>query len=135
MQTVAPVWTTRQIVSLNREYRLMCVSVIKSAPLGEGSTRLETASGKHLEHKLRLKNWIEPLELAPSRLSLHVVEAANAADTLLDLARVNHVDLIVLGAPLPSQKTLGWWRSAASTVTANAPCSVHVVRVPERPPL
>jgi hypothetical protein len=41
----------------------------------------------------------------------------------------------VLGAPLPSQKTLGWWRSAASTVTANAPCSVHVVRVPERPPL
>jgi len=128
-------WTTRQIVALNREYRLMCVSVIKSAPLGEGSTRLETATGKHLEHKLRLKNWVEPLQLAPSRVSLHVVEAANAADTLLELARVNHVDLIVLGAPLPSRKTLGWWRSAASTVTANAPCSVHVVRVPERPRL
>ena len=128
-------WTTRQIVSLNREYRLMCVSVIKSAPLGEGSTRLETATGKHLEHKLRLKHWVEPLGLAPSRVSLHVVEASNAADTLLELARVNHVDLIVLGAPLPSKKTLGWWRSAASTVTANAPCSVHVVRVPERPPL
>jgi serine/threonine protein kinase len=128
-------WTTRQIVSLNREYRLMCVSVIKSAPLGEGSTRLETATGKHLEHKLRLKHWVEPLQLPPSRISLHVVEAANAADTLLELARVNHVDLIVLGAPLPSKKTLGWWRSAASTVTANAPCSVHVVRVPERPPL
>jgi serine/threonine protein kinase len=38
------------------------------------------------------------------------------------------------GEPLPSKK-LGWWRSAASTVAANAPCSVHVVRVPERPPL
>jgi hypothetical protein len=25
---------------------------------------------------------------------------------------------------------LAWWRSVASTVTANAPCSVHVVRVP-----
>jgi nucleotide-binding universal stress UspA family protein len=74
------------------------------------------------------------LNLPPSRVSLHVVEAANAADTLLELARVNHVDLIVLGAPLPSKKTLGWWRSAASTVTANAPCSVHVVRVPERRP-
>ena len=128
-------WTTRQIVSLNREYRLMCVSVIKSAPLGEGSTRLETATGKHLEHKLRLEHWVEPLQLAPSRVSLHVVEAANAANALLELARVNHVDLIVLGAPLPSKRTLGWWRSAASTVTANAPCSVHVVRVPERPPL
>ena len=125
-------WTTGQIVSLNPECRLMCVSVIRSAPLGEGPTTLETATGKHLEHKMRLKRWVEPLNLAPSRLSLHVVEAANAADTLLELARVNHVDLIVLGAPLPSKKTLGWWRSAASTVTANAPCSVHVVRVPER---
>jgi len=125
-------WTTRQIVSLNPEYRLMCVSVIRSAPLGEGHTVLETATGKHLEHKARLKRWVGPLGLSPARISLHVVEAANAADTLLELARGNHVDLIVLGAPLPSKKTLGWWRSAASTVTANAPCSVHVVRVPER---
>ena len=127
-------WTTRQIVSLSPEYRLMCVSVIRSVPLGEGPTALETATGKHLEHRNRLKRWVEPLSLAPSRVSLHVVEAANAADTLLELARVNHVDLIVLGAPLPSKRTLGWWRSAASTVTANAPCSVHVVRVPERRP-
>jgi len=125
-------WTTRQIVSLNPEYRLMCVSVIRSAALGEGPTLLETATGKHLEHKMRLRRWVEPLRLSPSRISLHVLEAASAADTLLELARVNHVDLIVLGAPLPSKRTLGWWRSAASTVTANAPCSVHVVRVPER---
>jgi len=127
-------WTTQQIVSLNPEYRLMCVSVIRSAPIGEGATELETTTGKHLEHKARLRRWVEPLGLAPSRVSLHVVEASNAADMLLDLARANHVDLIVLGAPVPSIKTLGWWRSAASTVTANAPCSVHVVRVPERRP-
>ena len=112
----------------------MCVSVIRSAPVGEGATDLETATGKHLEHKMRLRHWIEPLKLPSSRVSLHVVEALNAADTLLDLARANHVDLIVLGAPLASRRTLGWWRSAASTVTANAPCSVHVVRVPERRP-
>jgi serine/threonine protein kinase len=127
-------WTTKQIVSLNPEYRLMCVSVIRSVPVRGGATELDTATGKHLEHKMRLRRWVEPLKLAPSRISLHVVEAANAADTLLDLARTNHVDLIVLGAPGPSRKTLGWWRSAASTVTANAPCSVHVVRVPERRP-
>jgi len=127
-------WTTGQIVSLSAEYRLMCVSVIRSAPVGEGATDLETATGKHLEHKMRLRHWVEPLKLPSSRVSLHVVEALNAADTLLDLARANHVDLIVLGAPLPSRRTLGWWRSAASTVTANAPCSVHVVRVPERRP-
>jgi len=123
---------TRQLVSLSPEYRLMCVSVIKSAPVGEGSRDSETTTGRHLEHKTRLRHWIAPMKLDPSRVSLHVVEAVSAADTLLALARANHVGLIVLGAPQAAARTLGWWRSAASTVTAQAPCSVHVVRVPER---
>ena len=38
----------------------------------------------------------------------------------------------VLGAPGASERALAWWRSVASNVTANAHCSVHVVRVPER---
>ena len=65
---------------------------------------------------------------------MHVIEDANAASTLLEFARANHVDLIVLGAPAASQRGLAWWRSVASSVTANTPCSVHVVRVPERHP-
>jgi nucleotide-binding universal stress UspA family protein len=125
-------WTTRQIVSLNPEFRLLCVSVISAAPLGEGGSPGETASGRNLEHVLRLRQWIEPLKLPPSRLSLHVVESASAGDTLLQLARANNVDLIVLGAPWPKQKKLAWLRSVASNVTANAHCSVHVVRVTRR---
>ena len=125
-------WTTAQIVALNPELRLMCVSIIKSAPLAEGAHHDETTTGKHLEHKTRLRHWVESLKLPPSRISLHVVEAVNAADTLVQLARANHVDLIVLGAPRASRSRIGWWRSAASTITADAPCSVHVVRVPER---
>ena len=125
-------WTTRQIVSLNPEFRLLCVSVISAAPLGEGDSPGETASGRNLEHVLRLRQWIEPLKLPPSRLSLHVVESASAGDTLLQLARANNVDLIVLGAPWPKQKKLAWLRSVASNVTANAHCSVHVVRVTRR---
>jgi eukaryotic-like serine/threonine-protein kinase len=125
-------WTTRQIVSLNEEFRLMCVSVISAAPLGGGRGIEQTASGKHLEHKTRLRQWVEPLKLPSSRVSLHVIESGNSAETLLELARANHVDLIVLGAPGASQRALAWWRSVASSVTANAPCSVHVVRVPER---
>lgn len=125
-------WTTRQIISLNVDFRLMCVSVIHAASLGEGKEDSDTASGKNLEHKIRLRQWVEPLRLPPARLSLHVIESANPAETLLELARANHVNLIVLGAPGPAQKTLAWWRSVASSVTANAPCSVHVVRVPER---
>jgi nucleotide-binding universal stress UspA family protein len=122
---------TRQLVSLYPELRLMCISVIKAAPPGEGPDELDTTTGRHLEHKMRLRRWVEPIRFPLSRASLHVIEGANAAGTLLDLARVNHVDLIVLGAPGTSQRALAWWRSVASQVTANAPCSVHVVRVPE----
>jgi nucleotide-binding universal stress UspA family protein len=105
---------------------------VKAAPLGEGSDDLDTTTGRHLEHKMRLRHWVKPLGFPPSRISLHVVEGANAGSTLLDLARANHVDLIILGAPGASERALAWWRSVASNVTANAHCSIHVVRVPER---
>jgi eukaryotic-like serine/threonine-protein kinase len=124
---------TRQLLSLYPELRLMCISVVKAALPGEGPNELDTTTGRHLEHKMRLRHWVEPLGFPPSRVSLHVIEGANAAGTLLDLARANHVDLIVLGAPGTSQRALAWWRSVASSVTANAQCSIHVVRVPDRP--
>jgi eukaryotic-like serine/threonine-protein kinase len=123
---------THELVALKPDFRLICVSVIRAAPLGEGVNVVDTASGRHLEHKTRLRYWVEPLKLSASRVSLHVVEAANAGDVLLDLAHANHVDLIVLGAPRPDQQAFAWWRSVASSVTANASCSVHVVRVRER---
>ena len=84
----------------------MKLSVVRAAPLGEGPEDIDTASGKHLEHKSRLRNWVEPLKLPLSRVTLHVVEAANATATLLDLARANHVDLIVLGAPGAAERAL-----------------------------
>jgi serine/threonine protein kinase len=126
-------WATQQMASLNLEFRMICVSVIRAAPLGEGSKLTDTSSGLQLEHKVRLTHWVEPLGLPPHRLSLHVLESTDPAATLLKFATSNHVDLIVLGAPGPSEAALAWWRSVASTVTANAHCSVHVVRVPERP--
>jgi eukaryotic-like serine/threonine-protein kinase len=65
------------------------------------------------------------------RLSMHVIESPRPERALLEFAHRNHVDLIVLGAPSPTQHALAWWRSVASSVTANAPCSVYVVRMPE----
>ncbi len=122
---------TRQLISLYPELRLMCVSVVRAAPVGEGPNDFDTVTGRHLEHRTRLKRWLEPLGIPAARTSLHVIEGANAASTLLELARANHVDLIVLGAPGAAQRALAWWRSVASSVTANAHCSVHVVRIPE----
>jgi eukaryotic-like serine/threonine-protein kinase len=117
---------TAQMLSLSAEFRLVCVSVIRAGP----GAQEEGSSGTYLEHLVRLRHWVEPLRLPVHRLSLHVIESATPAGALLDYARSNHVDLIVLGAPGPSQQTMAWWRSVASSVTANATCSVHVVRVP-----
>jgi len=123
---------TAQMLSFKAEFRLICVSVIPLAPVLEGPVPAETASGRHLEHLARLRRWVEPLGLSAQQLSLHAIESSDAAETLLELARLNNVDLIVLGAPGPTQPGKSWWRSVASTVTASAQCSVHVVRVPGR---
>jgi nucleotide-binding universal stress UspA family protein len=120
------------MLSLSDEYRLVCVSVVPAPPLG--STGAEGESALHVEHMTRLRSWTAPLGLPLQRLSLHVMVAPDAASALVDFARRNQVDLIVLGAPRPKQQALAWMRSVASGVTANAPCSVHVVRVAERPP-
>jgi len=122
--------TTAQMISRSSEFRLICVSVIGRALIAENTSDGESASGTYLEHLVRLRHWVEPLELPARRLSLHVIEAANPENALLEFARRNHVDLIVLGAPHPAQLGLAWWRSVASGVTANSHCSVYVVRVP-----
>ena len=123
---------TRGLITLNPDYRLMLVSAIRAAPLGEGDRIEDTASGRHLLHRNRLGAWVVPVGLPASRTSLHVVESAHPAATILDLAAANHVDLIVIGAPGPDDRALAWWRSVASAVTAGAPCSVYLVREPQR---
>lgn len=122
----------RMLLAMYGEFRLIVVSAVRAAPLGEGAHLEETASGKHLAHRNRLRAWIAPLGLPQSRISLHVVESNDPGGTILGIANANHVDLIVLGAPSPGDRRLAWWRSVASEVTAGAACSVHVVRVTGR---
>ena len=101
-------WTTRQIVSLNPR---VSADVRIGDPQRAAGRRAAPSSRPRpasiSSTRCGCRHWVEPLKLAPSRVSLHVVEAANAADTLLELARANHVDLIVLGAPVPSQEDAG----------------------------
>jgi nucleotide-binding universal stress UspA family protein len=116
---------TARVLSLSADFRLICVSVVHGERVGA-----QEGPGIHLEHLVRLRQWVAPLSLPPGRVSLHVMEALSATATLLEFARNNHVDLIVIGAPGPEQQTLAWWRSVASGVTGNAACSVLVVRNP-----
>lgn len=121
-------WTARQLASLNFEFRMICVSVVQAADGNAAAAIENSASGLQLAHRVRLHHWIAPLDLPSHRVSLHVIEDDDPAATLLAFAESNHVDLIVIGAPTPGDAALAWWRSIASSVTAHAHCSVHVVR-------
>ena len=125
-------WTTRQVLSLSADYRVIFVSVVAAPAVREEVGGGDTSPARHMRHLALLRQWIEPLGLPAHRASLHVLESADPAGTLLALARQNHVDLIVLGAPAPDPMRIAWWRSVASAVTAGAHCSVHVVRAPRR---
>ena len=118
--------TTEQILSLSREFRLICISVVDNEPFERNASSIQ------LEHLVRLRHWAEPLRMPPQRLSLHVIQGPKAADTLVDFARQNNADLIVIGVPGEEQAGRAWWESVASSVAADAPCSVHVVRTPSR---
>ena len=104
----------RRLITLNPDFRLMLVSAIRAARLGEGERIEDTASGRHPVHRDRLGAWVVPLGLPASWTSLDVVESADPAATILDLAQVNHLDMIVIGAPGPRERSLAWWRSVAS---------------------
>ena len=59
----------RPFIASNADYRLMLVSAIGAAPLGEGERLEDTASGKHLEHRNRLRQWVSA---AQARARAHV---------------------------------------------------------------
>ncbi len=118
---------TAQILSLSAEFRLICVAVVPPSAM-ISTDAAASPSALQLEHRIRLRHWADPLRLSAQRLSLHVLEAAKPAVALVDFARFNHVDLLVLGAPRQDEDH-SWSDSVASRVTANAPCSVHVVRI------
>jgi len=108
-----------RILAATPQTRLLFVSVVPVI-LGE-------AGIPQLEHRVRLRAWAKRFALPPHSHSMHVLESASPAAALLDFARANLVDLIVLGAPGP-EAPFAWWRSAASTVASQAPCSVYMVR-------
>jgi len=122
---------TARVLAMSPDYRLICVSVVRGERVVAVSGTEGDAPGIHLEHLIRLREWVRPLRLGESRISLHVLEALNPSGTLLDFARSNLVDVIIIGAPHADQQALAWWRSIASSVTANAHCNVYVVRTPD----
>ena len=76
-----------------------------------------------------MKHWARVLPVAEDRITYHVFESPDPAAAIIDYARNNNVDHIVMGArgSSPLRRYLG---SVSAQVVARAPCTVTVVRQP-----
>jgi nucleotide-binding universal stress UspA family protein len=109
--------------------RLACVNVLKSSLLRIDPVADEQGRNLHLQRLVELKHWARALPVPGERMTFHVLEAMDAAGALIDFARANRADHIVIGARASSalRRYLG---SVSAQVVAEAPCTVTVVRTP-----
>jgi non-specific serine/threonine protein kinase/protein-serine/threonine kinase len=107
--------------------RLACVNVLKLGRITIDRTLDEQGHNKHVDRLVALKHWAGPLKLDESRLTVHVLEAVDPASAILEFARANGVDHIIIGARQDSfvRTLLG---SVSAKVASEAPCTVTVVR-------
>jgi len=113
------------------EARLACVNVLKTSLIAIDQTLDAEGRSIHVQRIVELKHWAEPLGLAADHVTFHVLEATEPAAAIVDYARKNHVDQIIMGARGAGaiRRHLG---SVSSHVVAEAPCTVTVVRLHER---
>ncbi len=115
--------------------RLACLAVMKVPRIGTDTPTEKDGSSKHVNLLVQLKDWARPvvraLELSraeqDARVTFHVIESPDAAAAIIDYARKNQVDHIVMGARSSSalRRYLG---SVSAQVVAESDCTVTVVR-------
>ncbi|GAO02732.1 bifunctional serine/threonine-protein kinase/universal stress protein [Anaeromyxobacter sp. PSR-1] len=124
--------TVRRLLSLQDARRLAVATVIRPTPELGGSSAHETAAHQRIKHLALLRHWAEPLALEAGQVSLHVIESGDPAQALVDYARANGVEHLVIGAPPPDVPLRGILGTVATKVALEAPCTVTLVRPPGR---
>ena len=120
----------RRILSLEGEARIACVNILKTSRIAVDILEDEEGRSLHVQRLVQLRHWGASLDIPQERITYSVLEAPDPAAALVDYARHNNVDHIVIGARASSalRRYLG---SVSSQVVAEAPCSVTVVRHPK----
>ena len=119
----------QRIVSTFPHSRLACVTVMRTARIGLDSNLDAEGRNRHVKRLIALRDWIRPIGLDEHRVTVHVLEHSDPAHALLDYARDNGVDHLIMGARgvTGMRRILG---SVSAHVVAEAPCTVTVVRAP-----
>ncbi len=131
--------TAERLLQTEPGARLACLAVMKVNRIGLDELMEPDGSSKHVNLLVQLKHWARPLmqslklptETQAGRVTFHVLEAPDAANAIVDYARKNQVDHIVMGARSSGglRRYLG---SVSTQVTAQSDCSVTVVRASTR---
>ncbi|HTT47681.1 MAG TPA: bifunctional serine/threonine-protein kinase/universal stress protein [Pseudolabrys sp.] len=119
--------TAERILATLPSARLACVNVLKQGRITIDFTLDEFGHNKQIDRLVALKHWAAPIKLDERQLTVHALEAIDPATAILDFARANSIDHILIGARQNSllRKLLG---SVSAKVAAEAQCTVTVVR-------
>lgn len=123
--------TAARILTTLPEARLACLNVRKQHRMRLDMTLDEEGHNKQIDRLIALRSWAEPLKLTAPHLTVHVLEATDPADAILEFCNNSRVDHILMGARQSSMmKTL--LGSVSAKVAAEAKCTVTVVRPPSQ---
>ena len=127
--------TAQRLLQTEPGARLARLAVMKTNRIATDELMEADGSSKHVNLLVQLKHWAHPLQraLAPARelragrITYHVLEAPDAADAIVEYARKNQVDHVVMGARSSGglRRYLG---SVSAQVAAQCDCTVTVVR-------
>jgi nucleotide-binding universal stress UspA family protein len=117
----------RRLLTTEPGARLACLNVLKVSRLAIDPEVDAQGRNLHLQRLVALRHWARVLPGGGERITYHVIEAIDPASAVVDYARNNRVDHIVMGArgSSPLRRLLG---SVSAKVVAEAPCTVTVVR-------
>ncbi len=104
--------------------RLACVSVVPTSLIAIDENVDAAGDNIHVQRLVELRNWARPLQLPRGKITYHLLESRNVAGAILDFARSNKVNHIIIGA----STTGGASAKVSARITAEAPCTVTVVR-------
>jgi nucleotide-binding universal stress UspA family protein len=129
--------TVQRLLNTEPGSRLACVAVLRTNRVAMDEPLDKDGSSKHVNLLVQLKHWARPVRHDGARdgaehdgrVTFHVLEAPDAANALIEFARKNQVDHIVMGARSSGglRRYLG---SVSAKVATEAACTVTVVRVP-----
>lgn len=122
--------SARRMLVIQPDARIACTNVMKIKRVGLDSALDAAGNHLHVSRLVALRDWASRLDLPEERMTCAVLEGTDPATALVDYARHNHVDHILIGARGSSsaRRFLG---SVSSQVVAEAPCSVSVIRLPQ----